>query len=217
MDFKAYKQEVFQTTMDLVAIDLIRMSSGNISSRLPDGNIAITPSGVLYARLQPEDIVIMDLESQVLEGEFKPSSEWQLHTEIYKALPDVNAVVHVHSRYAIAMGAVGLEIPVCNIEIWEMGGPIPVAPFQIPGTQEVGLGAAKLFQDRPTLRSLLLQNHGMVAIGKDLLEAYQNAYKTEIGVEIYHHALVTSREVRVLSEAEIEEIWRVYKKPEESQ
>ncbi|MFN2112958.1 MAG: class II aldolase/adducin family protein [Anaerolineales bacterium] len=217
MDFKAYKQEVFQTTMDLVAIDLIRMSSGNISTRLPDGTIAITPSGVLYSQLKPEDIVIMDLESQVLDGSYKPSSEWQLHTEIYKALPEVGAVVHVHSRYAIALGSVGLEIPVCGIEILEMGGPIPVAPFQTPGTRQVGLGAAEIMKGKPGLRSLLLQNHGMVAIGKDLLDAYQSAYKTETGAEIYHHALATGREVRVLSEAEIEQIWRVYKKPKESQ
>lgn len=216
MDYKAYKQLVFQTTMDLVEIDLIRMSSGNISTRLPDGTVAITPSGVLYSQLQPEDIVIMDLEAQVLDGEYKPSSEWQLHAEIYKALPEVGAVVHVHSRYAIALGAVAVEIPVCGIEILEMGGPIPVAPYTTPGTREVGLGAAGIFQERPGLRSLLLQNHGMVAVGKDLLDAYQSAYKTETGAEIYHHALVTGREVRVLSDAEIEEIWRVYKKPKKT-
>jgi ribulose-5-phosphate 4-epimerase/fuculose-1-phosphate aldolase len=216
MDYRIYKQQVFETTMDLVKIDLIRMSSGNVSARLPDGKIAITPSGVLYSQLKAEDIVIMDLDSQVLDGKFKPSSEWQLHSEIYKALADVHAVIHVHSRYAIAFGAVGMEVPVCNIEILEMGGPIPVAPFQTPGTRAVGLGAAAIFQDRPELRSLLLQNHGMVARGKDLLEAYLNAYKTETGAEIYHHALGTGREVRTLSEAEIETIWEHYGRPKQA-
>jgi L-ribulose-5-phosphate 4-epimerase len=213
MDYQGYKEQVYQTTLELVKIDLIRLAAGNISSRLPDGHIAITPSGVLYSQLRPEDIVIMDLESKVLEGTYRPSSEWQLHTEIYKALPDAGAVVHVHSRYAIALGAVSAEIPVCNLEILEMGGPIPLAPFQIPGTREVGLEAAKYFKERSGLRSLLLQDHGMVAVGTDLLDAFQNAYKTEVGAEIYHLALMTGRKVRVLSQAEIDRTWKAYHQP----
>lgn len=213
MDTQAQKKQLYQTTQDLVTIDLIRMSAGNISSRLPGGQVAITPSGVLYSQMKPDDMVIMDLEGEILEGNYKPSSEWQLHSEIYKAFPEVGAVVHVHSRYAIALGAVNLEIPVCNLEILEMGGPLPVAPFQTPGTREVGLEAARIFKERPGLRSLLLQNHGMVAVGKGLLDAYQNAYKTEVGAEIYYLALLTGREVRVLSQAEIDRTWKTYHQP----
>lgn len=215
MDYLEYKKQVYETTLDLVKIDLIRISSGNVSTRLPDGNIAITPSGVLYATMKPEDIVVMDLDNQLVEGEYKPSSEKQLHSEIYKARPDVGAVVHTHSRYSIAFAAVGMELPVCNIEILAVGGPIPVAPYQVPGTLEVGLGAARYFKDRPGLKSLLLESHGMVAVGKNLLDAYQNAYKTETGAEIYHLSLQTGREVKVFSQAQIEEILNRYKKPKE--
>ena len=215
MNYKEYQQQILETTLDLVKIDLIRISSGNVSMRLPDGNIAITPSGVLYATMKPGDVVIMDLNNNVVEGKFKPSSEKQLHSEIYKVRPDVEAVVHTHSRFSIAFASVGMELPVSNIEILAVGGPIPVAPYGVPGTLEVGTGAAKYFKEKPGLKALLLESHGMVAVGKSLLDAYQNAYKTETGAEIYHLSLQTGRDVKLLSQAQIDEIFNRYQKPKE--
>lgn len=215
MDYLEYQQQILETTLNLVKIDLIRISSGNVSMRLPDGNVAITPSGVLYSIMEPEDVVIMDLDNNVVQGKYKPSSEKQLHTEIYKARPDVQAVVHTHSRFSIAFAAVGMELPVSNIEILAVGGPIPVAPYGVPGTLEVGTGAAKYFKDRPGLKALLLESHGMVAVGKNLQDAYQNAYKTETGAEIYHLSLQTGGEVKVFSQARIDEIFNRYQKPKE--
>jgi len=183
--------------------------------RLPDGHIAITPTNVLYTTLKPQDIVIMNLNNELVEGKHQPSSEKRLHAEIYKARPAVQAVVHVHSRYAIALASVGMEIPVSNIEILALGGPIPVAPFATPGTVEVGLGAAKYFTEKPELKALLLQNHGMVTIGKDLLDACQNAYKAETGAEIYHLALQTGKPVKVLTKEQISNIFTHYKDPKE--
>jgi L-ribulose-5-phosphate 4-epimerase len=217
MDYAQYRQQVYETTLKLVEIDLIRLSSGNISVKCPDGNIAITPSGIAYDVLKPKDIIIMDADANLVEGEFKPSSEKQLHTEIYKMRPDVNAVVHTHSRYAIAFASVDMEIPVTNIEILAVGGPIPVADYAVPGTPEVGVAAAKYFVDRPRLKALLLKNHGMVAIGKSLNDAYQNAYKTETGAEIYHLSLQTGKEVKPLTEAQIADIFNRYQKPKEKQ
>ena len=216
MNYKQYRQQVYDTTMKLVAIDLIRLSSGNISVKCPDGNIAITPSGVTYDVLRPDDIVIMDMDTNLLEGDFKPSSEKHLHSEIYKVRPEVNAVVHTHSRYGIAFSSVQMEIPVINLEILVVGGPIPVAEFITPGTPEVGVEAARIFAERKELKALLMQYHGMVALGKTLDEAYQNAYKTETGAEIYHLALQTGREVKPLSKEQIEDIFNRYQKPKET-
>jgi len=216
MNYKQYRQQVYDTTMKLVAIDLIRLSSGNISVKCPDGNIAITPSGVTYDVLKPDDIVIMDMDTNLLEGDFKPSSEKHLHSEIYKVRPEVNAVVHTHSRYGIAFSSVQMDIPVINLEILVVGGPIPVAEFITPGTPEVGVEAARIFAERKELKALLMQYHGMVALGKTLDEAYQNAYKTETGAEIYHLALQTGREVKPLSKEQIEDIFNRYQKPKET-
>ncbi|MGV8026380.1 MAG: class II aldolase/adducin family protein [Anaerolineaceae bacterium] len=207
-----YKQQVFETTLRLVDIDLIRLSSGNISMRLPDGSIAITPSGVLYDRMKPEDIIIMDLNGNKLEGHYNPSSEKALHNEIYKVRPDINAVIHTHSRYAIAFSSVEMELPAICLELLFVGAPIPVAPYQCLGTVEVGTGAATFFMKRPELKGLLLENHGLVAIGNTLNEAYQNAYNLETGAEVYHLALQTGKVPHVLTEKQIADIFAQYKK-----
>jgi len=207
-----YKQQVFETTLQLVEIDLIRMSAGNISVRLPDGNIAITPSGLLYDHMKPEDIIIMDLQGNKLEGKYNPSSEKALHNEIYKTKPNINAVIHTHSRYAIAFSTVAMELPVICLELLFAGGPIPVADYQCPGTIEVGINAASIFQKRPDLMGLILKNHGMVAIGESLTAAYQNAYNLETGAEIYHLALKTGKTPVALSQKQITEILDQYKK-----
>lgn len=207
-----YKQQVFETTMKLVEVDLIRISAGNISMRLPDGNIAITPSGISYDHMHPEDIVIMDINGKKIEGKYNPSSEKALHHEIYKSKPNTNAVIHTHSRYAIAFSTVTLELPVICLELLFVGGPIPIADYQCPGTIAVGTSAAAIFNDRPDLKGLILKNHGMVAIGESLEAAYQNAYNIETGAEIYHIALQTGKNPVALTETQIKEILAHYNK-----
>lgn len=211
-----YKQQVFETTLKLVGVDLIRLSWGNISTRLPNGTVAITPSGVLYDRMQPEDIVIMDLNGNKLEGYYNPSSERALHNEIYKVRPDINAVVHTHSRYAIAFSTVEMELPAICLELLFVGAPIPIAPYQCPGTIEVGIGAAAFFKKRAELKGLLLENHGLVAIGSNLDEAYQNAYNLETGAEIYHLTLQTGKVPNSLTEKQIADVFLQYKKPKQN-
>ena len=213
MDYTAFRKQVFDTTLALVDIKLIRLSAGNVSVRLPDGNMAITPSSILYSRMVPEDIVIADMEGNLIDGTKKPSSEKALHSDIYKARPDVNAVVHTHSVYSIAFSTVGLELPLVCVELVAVGGPIPFIDYYCPGTPEVGKAAADVFASRPGLKALLMKNHGMVAVGKNLDDAYQNAYKTEIGAEIYHLALQTGKEPRIFSEENMAEIAMLYQKP----
>jgi L-ribulose-5-phosphate 4-epimerase len=215
MNYSEYKQQVYDTTLSLVDIQLIRLSAGNVSVRLPDGNVAITPSAILYRKMVPEDIVIVDINGDLIEGDKKPSSEKALHTDIYKARPDVNAVVHAHSVYSIAFSTVEMELPLVCVELFSVGGPVPVMGYYCPGTPEVGKVAAEFFASRPRLKSLLMKNHGMVAVGKNLDDAYQNAYKTEIGAEIYHLALQTGRKPQPLTEENIQEIMARYQKPQE--
>lgn len=214
MDYSTFKQQVFETTMDLVKIDLIRLSSGNISMRLPDGNVAITPSALLYSEMQPDDIVIIDMDGNTIEGSHKPSSEKSLHLALLQSRDDIQAVVHTHSVYSIAFSAVEMELPLVCVELISVGGPIPVAEYCCPGTSKVGEVAASFFRAHPRLKGLLLKYHGMVAIGKNLNDAYQNAYKLETGAEIYHLALQTGRIPQPLSDEEVQEIFRVYQHPQ---
>jgi len=205
MDYSTYKQEVYETTQNLVKIDLIRLSSGNISQCLPDGNIAITPSAILYSDMIPEDIVIMDMGGVTVEGKHKPSSEKGLHLALYHARDDIHAIVHAHSAYSIAFSIVEMELPLVCLELILVGGPVPVAEYCCPGTAKVGEVAAKFFSARPQLKGLLLKHHGMVAVGKDLQDAYQNAYNLETGARIYHLALQTGKIPHPLTNCELEE------------
>jgi L-ribulose-5-phosphate 4-epimerase len=210
MEFFYHKQEVFKITLDLVKIGLIRLSSGNISLRLPDGNVAITPSAVLYADMRPEDIVIIDLNGKTIEGSHKPSSEKSLHLALYHSRPDIHAVVHTHSVYSIAFSSVVMELPLICLELISVGGPVPVAEYCCPGTEKVGKVGAKFFTARPQLKGLLLKNHGLVAVGMNLQEAYQNAYNVETGAEIYHLALQTGKTPNALSDKEVQELLDTY-------
>ncbi len=213
MNYSDIKQQVYDTTMKLVEAGLIRLSAGNISMRAPDGNVVITPSAVQYDVIKPEDMVVIDMNNMRLEGEHRPSSERALHTAIYKARPQVNAVVHTHPVYSIAFAVSNVEIPVINLEIFAIGGPIPVVPFSTPGLPGLGDAVADVLKARPNLMGALMQNHGMVTVGTDLRQAFTHAVDLETGAQIYHLALQTGAKPIVLTQEQLEETMRVYLNP----
>lgn len=212
MSLKTLRNEVFQTTMTLLENDLIRLSAGNISLHDGAGNVAITPAGQRYDRMQPEDIPIVDLHGNRRHGDLQPSSETPMHIAILRSLPEVKAVVHTHSKYAIAFGSTGTEVPVICLEMLSVGGPVPVAPYASPGSAAAGAVCVEIFQSRPGLKCLMLRNHGLVSIGASLYAAYENAYKFEMGAGIYHLSLGIG-EPAALTTAQIQEIRSRYGKP----
>lgn len=210
-EFSELRQQVYDITLKLCDADLIRLSAGNISARSESGHVAITPAGLLYDDMVPEDIVVVDLAGTVVDGARRPSSETPMHTAIYRSMPEVGGVVHAHSVHAIAFASLGMALPVVCIELLAVGGPVPVSPYVCPGTARNGEVAVEIFQSRPGLKSLLMRNHGMVAIGPDLGTAYQNAVKTETGAEIYKVALQVGKP-EPMTEEQIDEIYRVYRR-----
>ncbi len=210
-----FREEIISTSLELVKEGLIRLSAGNVSVRLADNKMAITPSSMKYSDVKPEDIVITDLEGNVIEGTRKPSSEKALHAEIYKARPDVNAVIHSHSIYAITLAVLNKAIPPICLEIAHLGGSIPVMEYILPGTKQVGEATAAYFQKQTDLKGLLMKNHGLVAVGKDLYEAFCNTYDIETGAQIYHLALQTGQEPESLSEEQLKEYYATYVKAKE--
>ena len=139
-------------------------TSGNISIRNPiNGLIALSPSGMNYNETKPEDIVILDVNGKVIEGIRKPSSEWRMHTDFYRAKPDMFAIVHTHSIYCTVMACLGMPLKAVHYAICDSGVcEIPVAPYRTFGTQELSDIALK---SSGSSRGVLLQNHGMVACG----------------------------------------------------
>jgi len=211
MNYSDAKQLVYQTAIRLNEVNLIRLSAGNISYRTEDGMVAITHSGIPYNVMVPEDIVVIDLEGNIIDAKEgrKPSSEYLLHTSILKRLSDVNAVIHTHSYYAITFATLNKELPPVCIELLVTGGPIPVAPYALPGTIAVGELAADVLQKRPELKGCLLKNHGMVSIGSSLKEAFAFALDMETGARIYHQALQVG-EPEIIPQADVDAIRQKY-------
>ena len=167
---------------------LVAGTSGNVSffDRETE-TLAITPSNLDYAVMKDEDIVLMRLDGTILEGIHKPSSEWRLHAELYKALEHVNAVMHTHSPRATSFAVLHQAIPLILVEMLPfLGGDIPLAAFGTPGTPDVGINAANAMTDRRF--SCLLANHGVVTVGKTLEHAHLRAVYVEDAATIYHFA-----------------------------
>jgi len=210
MKYQSIRKQLFETVIKANEVDLIRMSAGNISTRASEGLVAITPSGVEYRQMKLEDISIVDLEGNLIDG-LTPSSETPMHTAIYRNLSEVEGICHTHSSYAITFAMLGEEIPVVNIELMAYGAPIPVAPWACPGTDKAGEVTVEIFKSHPDLKVVLLRNHGLVSIGKDLDHAFAMAFNAEVGFQAYHQAIMVGKP-QPLTETQLAEIKTIYGK-----
>ncbi len=210
MQYKSIREQLLDTVVKANEVDLIRMSAGNISARTEDGQVAITPSGVSYRNMTIEDISIVDLNGNLIEG-LKPSSETPMHTAIYRNVPETGSICHTHSSYAITFAMLGKEIPMVNLELMVCGAPIPVAPWASPGTQKAGEVAVEIFQKRSDLRVILLRKHGLVAIGTNLDHAFNMAFNAEVGFQAYYQALQVGKP-EPITEEQLAEIRIAYSK-----
>ncbi|MBM7561635.1 class II aldolase/adducin family protein [Fusibacter tunisiensis] len=172
------RKEIIEAGRQILESALVIGTWGNISVRVPEDElIAITPSGVDYNRLIPENIPIMDFEGNLIDGNMTPSIELAMHLEIYKNRPDINAIVHTHSTYCTAMAIARQPIPAaCEDLIQIVGGAVRVAEYKLPGTLELGKAAVLALEDR---NAVLLANHGLLAAGKDLKETLKIAHICE--------------------------------------
>ncbi len=174
------REEVCRLHAELPKNNLVAWTSGNISARDPaTGLVVIKPSGLRFDELRPQNMVITDLQGRVVQGDLNPSSDTASHCYIYRQMPAVHGVVHTHSRYATAFAVVGEPIPcVTTAMADEFGGEIPCCGFSLIGGEEVG----KLVVDTLTGHrspAVLLQNHGVFAIGDSAEAAVKAAVMTE--------------------------------------
>jgi L-ribulose-5-phosphate 4-epimerase len=172
------KEELYQLHLELVKYNLVVWTGGNVSARDPaTGLVAIKPSGVRYEHLRPQDMVVLDLEGNIVEGQLKPSSDTYSHLYIYRHRADVGGVVHTHSRYATAFAAVGQPIPVVLTAMGdEFGGPIPCGGFSLIGDESIGKLVVESIGTSP---AVLLKNHGVFTIGPTAEAAVKAAVMTE--------------------------------------
>ncbi|MBQ6369882.1 MAG: class II aldolase/adducin family protein [Parasporobacterium sp.] len=158
---------------------------GNVSAREGD-HIILTPSRIEYDKMRPEDLVVIDLQGNILEGNRVPTSEKEVHRQIYLRRKDIRGIVHSHTEKAMSVSSMSIPSVPCVVEEMSqlLGGEIPVTDRYIPAEQhlELGLAAADAIRDK---KAVILRNHGGVACGKHLAEAVLATYVMEKACGIY--------------------------------
>jgi L-ribulose-5-phosphate 4-epimerase len=162
----ALRREVCALHAELTRYQLVVWTAGNVSARVPGHDLlVIKPSGISYAELTPESMVVCDLEGRVVEGEHAPSSDTEAQAYVYREMPGVGGVVHTHSTYATAWAARGEPVPcVLTMCADEFGGDIPVGPFAIIGDDSIGRGIVETLRGSRS-PAVLMRNHGVFAVG----------------------------------------------------
>ena len=179
------KRQIIEVCHALQSINYFLGTWGNVSLRVDD-HILLTPSRVNYDSMLPDDIVVIDLMGNKIEGERNPTSEKEVHRQIYLARDDVRAVIHAHTEYAMAVSSLRLnEVPCIVEEMSQMlGGSIPLTRQYVPATQhaELGKAAAEVIGDR---NCVILRNHGPVGCGRNMEEAILACKVAEKACKIY--------------------------------
>ncbi len=176
-------------------------SAGNLSVRVGDV-VAITPSGIGYHLLRPEDICLVGTDGTELDAPQTPSSETPMHLAIYAAT-GATAVVHTHSSEVIALSAARDELPAIHYAITGLGGPVRVARYARFGSEGLAAAAVAAMAGRS---AAILRNHGAITHGRGLTQAYDRALLLEWLARTYRLALSYGPEPSILSEAELAEV-----------
>jgi len=164
----------------------VASNDGNISARIDSRRVLITPSGVSKGYMRPEDLLVIDYSGKVIEGSKKPSSELMMHLCIYQERPDVHGIVHAHPPKATGFAVAGIPLTQCVLpEVIVTLGGIPLAEYGTPGTDELYEPVRKYIKDYD---AFLLENHGALTIGVDVMNAY---YKMET-LEHFAHISLTA-------------------------
>jgi L-fuculose-phosphate aldolase len=178
----AIKEKLVDTARELLRSGLVEGTAGNLSARLPDGNVVLSPSSLPYETMTVNDLVVCDLEGKVLAGERAPTTEKALHLACLRRYPELGAVIHSHAKYATMFAITRRPIP-CVVEEFDVfvGGEVPVAEYRLTGSDELGEEVSRHVGDRG---AVLMANHGLLTVGKDLAGALKVARLVERTAEI---------------------------------
>lgn len=206
--FDTQKKDVLNAALKLDRYGLIALSGGNVSWRMDSGEVLVTPSGMIYDEMVPEDILVVDLEGNIIEGERKASVDTEALLYIYKNMPQVDAVIHTHQPYATGLGLVMDELP-CNLSTMANAteGPVAVAEYGDPGSLSMGVEAVKAIGDR---LAVVLKHHGVIAVGRDLRQALFSCVYLEEAAKTVSVALSTGMPMATMTQEQIDEAVAVF-------
>lgn len=178
MNFDKYKKSVVTAAKEIAESGLVKGTWGNVSCRIENMDaMAITPSGVDYFTMKYQDVVVVNFNGEIISSNLKPSIETNLHIEIYKNYPEINAIVHTHSDYSTAFAIARKPIPAAAEDLIQItGGNVRVAKYALPGTMELAQNTVIALKDR---NAVLMANHGLVCAAKDMKEAVKIAFIVE--------------------------------------
>lgn len=206
--YKKEKQEVIHTALEIKKSGLISLSGGNVSMRLPNGQILVTPSGLSYEGMKAKDIIVVDIKGNRIEGVLRESVDTVALLYIYENMPEVNAIIHTHQPYATAVGLLGDVFPAAVTTLANVTlGPVNVAPYCSAASLDMGVQTVKYIGER---RAVILKHHGVIAIGKDLKEALYAAVYMEDAAKTYLAAKAAG-ETTIMTEEQTKDAVEIHK------
>jgi L-ribulose-5-phosphate 4-epimerase len=189
------KHRVVEVARGLFENKLVVSTFGVVSARIPNTDyVLITPSGFSKARLDKDNLIIVDLETNLVQGKFRPSVETPMHTHIHKRRPDLSTVIHTHSPMACAFAAANMEIPCVSAEqAFYLGGRIPlVRKYSLPGTTEPS-ELENIVKALQNINAVLMRKHGVVVVGRTPEEALDTAIVLEDVATIALHSIMLTK------------------------
>ena len=209
MLYEKQRQDLIDTARKMEKYGLIMMSGGNVALRIED-MVLVTPTAMPYDTMVTEDVVMVDLKGNVVEGKRKPTSDLSAILYILNHMPEVNAVIHTHQPKAVALSLICDKLPLISTTmVDEVKDEVNVAPFTISSDEGMGIQTVEYATDA---LCVILKNHGIMAFGKDLEQALSAAVYLEESCDIYMTALATNQKITCLTkeQAQAEDAPRGY-------
>lgn len=207
--FTAEKEIIIQTGKKLDRYGLIALSGGNVSWRMDSGEILVTPSGMVYEELTPEDIIVLDSDGNILESKRRPSVDTVALLYIFQKRPDINGIIHTHQPYATALGLIEDEIA-CNLTTLANAarGNVKVAPYSSAASLDMGIKAVDYLGDQ---LAVVLKHHGVIGVGDSLKQALYSCVYLEEACKTIVAARSCGKELAMMNQEQINEAVDVFK------
>jgi L-fuculose-phosphate aldolase len=208
MRMQLQREQIVFFGRQMLETGLTAGTGGNLSVfKRAENQVAVSPSGISYTQMRLEDVVVVDMAGNLVEGCQRPTSEVNVHLALYQKRPDIRAVVHTHSPFATTLACLQWELPAVHYLVGFSGVKVPLAPYATFGTPELARCVANAIGDH---MAVLLANHGLVTVGADLPRAFAVAEQIEFAARIYWQARAVGSP-RVLSEEEMHRVMVKFK------
>jgi L-fuculose-phosphate aldolase len=195
------RELVIEYGKKLITAGLTKGTGGNVSMVNRElGYYAISPSGMDYFEIKPEDVVILDLKGKIVEGERKPSSEYEMHRVFYEKRSDISAVIHAHTDFATTIACMNWDLPAVHYLVALAGKDVKCAQYATYGTKELADNAFRAMENR---FAVLLANHGILTGGKDMANAFKKLEEIEYCCQLYYRTKCLGNPV-ILSDKEMD-------------